>query len=374
MYYRNFFFSLVTIISLSLLYSCNSHGSNGDDAAQNNNCLPDSLLKNLTYDTIKSKPVTSELSLSGKITYNEDNVAKVFPLVSGQVTDVKVSLGDYVERGKVLAVIRSSDMANYYDEFKSSQAELAVAKKNLEVTTSMKNSGISSEKDYLIAQNDYKKALAEYNKILEVLKINGSSFSAKDSTGSGYVIKSPIEGFVVEKNITTGKDIRPDDNSALFTISDLKDVWAVANVFETDITKVQVGSLADITTLSYPEKIFNGKIEHISNILDPETKVMSIRVSLANPDFKLKPGMFAHFTLHFPENKPMLAVKSTSVIFSDNKNYILRYRGKCDVTIQQVDIFKSSDGISFIESKSLKEGDLAIARDGLFVFTELEKL
>jgi cobalt-zinc-cadmium efflux system membrane fusion protein len=265
-------------------------------------------------------------------------------------------------------------MANYYNEFKASQSELVIAKKNMEVTVSMKNSGVSSEKDYLVSQNEYQKALAQYNKILEVLKINGSSFSVKDSTGSGYVIKSPISGFIVEKDITIGKDIRPDDNSALFTISDLKEVWAVANVFETDIAKVQIGSITEITTLSYPGKTFNGKIERISNILDPETKVMSIKVHLENDDFKLKPGMFAHFILHFPEDKKMLAVKSNTIIFSDNKNYVLRYRGKCDVTIQPVNIFKSSDGISFIESESLREGDLAIARNGLFVFTELEKL
>jgi cobalt-zinc-cadmium efflux system membrane fusion protein len=366
--------SIIPVISLLLLSSCGNHVSNDDDASKQHVCLPDSLLKNLTFDTIRSESVNSDLTLSGKITYNEDNVAKVFPLVSGQVTEVKVSLGDYVEKGKVLAIIRSTDMAGYYNEFKASQSELAIAKKNMEVTASMKSSGVSSEKDYLVAENEYNKAVAQYNKIFEVLKINGSSLSAKDSTGSGYVIKSPISGFIVEKNITNGKEIRPDDNSVLFTISDLKDVWAVANVFETDIAKVQAGTLADITTLSYPEKIFRGKIERISNILDPDSKVMSIKVHLENSDFKLKPGMFAHFILHFPENKKMLAVKSTSIIFSDNKNYVIRYRGKCDVTIQPVNIFKVSEGVSFIESETLHEGDLAIARNGLFVFTELEKL
>lgn len=366
--------SIIPVISLLLLSSCGNRVSNDDDASKQHVCLPDSLLKNLTFDTIRSESVNSDLTLSGKITYNEDNVAKVFPLVSGQVNEVKVSLGDFVEKGKVLAIIRSTDMAGYYNEFKASQSELAIAKKNMEVTASMKSSGVSSEKDYLVAENEYNKALAQYNKIFEVLQINGSSLSAKDSTGSDYVIKSPISGFIVEKNITNGKEIRPDDNSALFTISDLKDVWAVANVFETDIAKVQAGTLADITTLSYPEKIFHGKIERISNILDPDSKVMSIKVHLENSDFKLKPGMFAHFILHFPEDKKMLAVKSASIIFNDNKNYVIRYRGKCDVTIQPVDIFKVSEGVSFIECESLHEGDLTIARNGLFVFTELEKL
>jgi cobalt-zinc-cadmium efflux system membrane fusion protein len=364
---------LFCLISFAFLYSCSGHESNQDKAANKQFCLPDSLLKNITFDTLKAESVNSELALAGKITYNEDNVAKIFPLVSGQVVEVKVSLGDFVEKGKVLAVIRSSDMANYYNEFRSSQSELAIARKNLEVTASMKSSGVSSDKDYLIAQNEYQKALAQYSKINEVLKIYGSSFSPKDSTGSGYVIKSPINGFVVDKNINTGKDIRPDDNSSLFIISDLKDVWAVANVFETDIDKVRVGSLAEITTLSYPDKKFSGNVERISNILDPETKVMSIRIRLENPDFKLKPGMFAHFLIRFPEAKRMLAVKSSTIIFSNNKNYIVHFRNKCEVTSQEVQIFKTYNGISFIEGLSLWEGDLEIARNGLFVFTALEK-
>ncbi len=370
---RKIFPGLIVMLSFAFLLSCTGPDTSQDNANKNQFCLPDSLLKNITFDTLKAESVNSELALAGKITYNEDNVAKIFPLVSGQVAEVKVSLGDFVEKGKVLAVIRSSDMANFYNEFRSSQSELAIAKKSLEVTAAMKNSGVSSDKEFLVAQNEYQKASAQYNKISEVLKIYGSSFSAKDSSGSGYVIKSPISGFVVEKNITSGKDIRPDDNSALFIISDLKDVWAVANVFETDIEKVSVGSSAEITTLSYPGKKFSGNIERISNILDPETKVMSIRIRLENPEFKLKPGMFAHFLIRFPEDKQMLAVKSNTVIFSNNKNYILRFGSKCDVKCEQVKIFKSFNGISFIEGSLLREGDLAIARNGLFVFTAMEK-
>ena len=78
------------------------------------------------------------------------------------------------------------------------------------------------------------------------------------------------------KNITAGKDIRTDDNSALVVISDLRDVWAVANVFETDVEKAKVGSDAEISTLSYPGLSFRGKVDRVSNILDPDTKVMSI--------------------------------------------------------------------------------------------------
>src|SRR6266487_7196169 len=264
-----FFFILLSITAL-LLTSCGMKviDSDTNETAQEF-CIPDSLMKNITLDTVRSEYVMSDLKLSGKITFNEDNVVKVFPLVSGNVTDVKASLGDYVQKGQLLAVVRSSDMANYFNDYKSAQSELAIAKKNLEVTADMHNSGVSSEKDYLTAQNEYQKALAQFNKVNEVLKIYGSNLQASDSIGSGYRIKAPISGFIVEKNVNTGMELRTDDANNLFTISDLKEVWATANVYETDIAKIKVGNEAVISTLSYPDKQFTGKIERISNILSP---------------------------------------------------------------------------------------------------------
>jgi cobalt-zinc-cadmium efflux system membrane fusion protein len=370
MHHRKLLSGSGLFFALLFLYSCGNHTSSVQ-TSEKGFCLPDSLLKNLVLDTLRTETGNNEITLSGKISFNEDNVSKIFPLVSGHVTYVKISLGDYVEKGKVLAVIESSDMANYYNEYKSSLSELAVAKKNLEVTGSMRNSGVSSEKDFLVAQNEYQKAQAEYNKIKEVLKINGSSVVPNDSTGSGYVIKSPISGFVVEKNITAGMDLRPDANESLFTISDLKSLWATANVYETDISKIKTGSDADIVTLSYPDEKFSGKVERISNLLDPETKLMSIKIGLKNQDYKLKPGMFARISVRSQEGIKLMAVKTSSLIFEDNKCFVLRFRNKCDISLQRVNIYKSINEKSYFESDSLKEGDLTIARDGLFVYTAL---
>ena len=370
---KKFLFGPGFFFMVIYLFSCGNHGV-PDPRGENRFCIPDSLLKNVTFDTLRIGSVKSLLSLSGKIAFNEDKVSRIYPLVSGHVSEVMVTLGDYVEKGKILARIESSDMANYFNELKSSQADVAIARKNLEVTANMRNSGVSSDKDYLIAQNEYQKALAELKKISEVLKINGSSFTADDSTGSGYVIKAPISGFVAEKNVTVGMDIRPDANENIFTISDLKEVWATANVYESDISKIKVGCEAEVVTLSYPDKKFIGKIERVSNVLDPETKVMSVRIRINNRDFALKPGMFAHISILLPEANRMITVRTNSIIFDDNKSFVLRYRNKCSVSIEKVNILKSLDDVNYVESDSLQEGDLLISRNGLFIFTAIRSL
>src|ERR1035437_2997237 len=76
-------------------------------------CLTDSMLKSVTFDTVRTEAVTNELALSGIITVNEDNMVKIFPLASGHVLEVRVTLGDFIKEGQVLAFIASSEMQNF---------------------------------------------------------------------------------------------------------------------------------------------------------------------------------------------------------------------------------------------------------------------
>lgn len=335
-------------------------------------CIPDSLLQNITLDTVRSEPVMNELILSGKIAVNEEKQAKVFPLASGHVVEVKASLGDYVKQGQVLVVIRSSDMANYFDEYNSSKSELTIAKKSLDVADDMYKSGLITEKEYINAQTDYQKALSASNKITEILKVYGTTEKEGTASGAGYVIKAPANGFIVEKNVNPGMDVRPDAGNNLFTIADLNEVWVVANAYETDIEKINIGYLADVTVLSYSTQNFPGRIDKISNILNPETNVLNVKIRLDNPGYLLKPGMFTRITIRYPDNKQMLAIPSGAVIFDDNKNWVLRYKDKCHVEMQQVTVYKHLEGKTYIQGSNLQENNRLITRNGIYIFTALK--
>ncbi len=68
--------------------------------------LPDSLLKTIEIDTVGSSRVLNSLTLTGKVDFNEDQVIKIYPVISGQVSDIRVMLGDYVKKGQTLAVLK----------------------------------------------------------------------------------------------------------------------------------------------------------------------------------------------------------------------------------------------------------------------------
>src|SRR6201996_933759 len=95
-------------------------------------CISDSLAKMITIDTAKTTTMKDELSLSGEVSSDDNNVVKVFPFSSGQVVEVKVSLGDKVAKGQTLAVMRSADVAGNYTDLSSTQSDIAVFKRQLD--------------------------------------------------------------------------------------------------------------------------------------------------------------------------------------------------------------------------------------------------
>ena len=270
----------------------------------------DTLLKQANTDTVRNDTTKNELKLTSTITCNEDRKADIFPVVGGHVNQVRAQLGDFVNKGEVLAVIRSSDMAGFMKSYISAQSAYNAARKNMDVMEDMYKTGLNSEKEYTQARSDFESAQAELARMKEIRKIYG------DSQEGDYLVKSPVSGFVVKKNITEDMELRADNANSLFSISDLSKVWVLANVYETDIEKIKLGNDAEVTTISYPDKVFLGKIDKIFNVLDPDSKVMKVRVILDNPDYILKPEMFATVTIKFKGNQKHTPTPPGAVILN----------------------------------------------------------
>jgi cobalt-zinc-cadmium efflux system membrane fusion protein len=330
-------------------------------------CISDSLAKMVKIDTAKTTPMKDELSLSGEVSFDDNKVVKVFPFASGQVVDVKVSLGDKVSKGQTLAVIRSADVAGNYTDLTSTKADLAISKRQLEQAEYLYKNGISSERDYTEARENYNKAMASNTKVRDQIAINGGGNTSASGT---LVIKAPGNGYVVEKNISAGNFIRPDNSSSLFTISDMKDVWIWANVFESDIAKIKKGYDARITTLAYPDKVFNGNVDEISSVLDPDNKVMKVRIALNNNDLLLKPEMFTNVLVTNKEANSSVAIPSAAVIFNNSRNYVVVYNGNCDLQVREVSVIKSVDDITYISS-GLKPGEKVVSKGQLLLYNAL---
>jgi cobalt-zinc-cadmium efflux system membrane fusion protein len=364
MYSKYKILTLATAIFMSgfTLQSC--HHGDDSQAKDTRFEVTDSLLKSLLIDTVKEASALTQITLTGSIAPDENKMVKIFPLVSGVAQDVRVQLGDVVQKGQTLAIMRSAEMAGYTKDYISSEADIRNTKRVLESTQDLYKSGLASQKDFEQAQSDYQKAVAEGKRAGAVISINKSN-------ENGYEVKTPLTGFVVEKNLTSNTQVRADNSQNLFTIADLSTVYVLVNVYESDISKIQTGDPVKVTTLSYPDKTFDGKIDRIDNMLDPDNKVMHARIKINNPGNLLKPGMFANIMIKAKSGEDLPEISSNALVFDNDKNYVIVVDGKAKVHIQPIEIAKTVEDRAYI-SKGLKPGDRIVASRQAYLYESLK--
>lgn len=326
--------------------------------------LSDNMLKTTTTAPAITEPVKNELSFYGKITADNNKSIDVYPLVGGNVVKVNVELGDYVKKGQILATIKSTDIADFEKQMVDAKSDLLVAKNNLKVSQELFDGKLNAERDVLEAKGQVAKAISQLNRIEETYKI----YNIKG--GSMYQVTAPISGFIIQKSINQDMLLRNDRSENIFDIAEISEVWAMANVNESDIEKVKLGEDADISTLSYPDKVFKGKVDKIFNVIDPNTKAMNARIRLSNKDFLLKPDMNASIKLSFNENESMIAVPSTALIFDKSKNFVMIFKDRNNIETRQVEVYRQVGETTYISS-GLKENEKVITNNQLFIYDAL---
>jgi membrane fusion protein, heavy metal efflux system len=364
---KNIFVILLLTVSVTiLLLSCN--GTDANVAKQSKEPLiSDSTMQLLKIDTVQLKNIDDEVKLSGEVNFDENKMVKVYPFSSGQVLNVNVSIGDYVKAGQTLATIKSADIAGNYSDLSVAGNDVIIAKRAMENAEHLYKNGISSEKEYIEAKENYKKAVSNANKIHTQIQINGGG---RTNTSGVYTVSAPRSGYVVEKLINPGNFIRNDNNSNLFTIGDISDVWIWANVFETDIAKVKQGYKAEVTSIAYPDSIFIGRVDKVNEMLDPVTKVMKIKIVLPNKSGVLKPEMFANIIIRNSGSRQALAVPSSAIISENGKNYVIIYNNANDVKVQEVTILKVMGTNTFINS-GVAANQKIITQNQILVYRKL---
>jgi len=326
--------------------------------------ISDAMMKTTTFGKAKMEVLKNELKFFGKISANKNKLIEVYPVVGGNVEKVNVELGDYVHKGQVLATIRSTEVAGYEKDFQDAQNEVIVAKNNLKVTQEMFDGKLSTERDVLQAKSELEKAKSQLNRLQETYKI----YNLKP--GSIYQVVAPIDGYIIQKNINQNMQLRSDRTDNIFDVADTKDVWAIANVNESDINQVGLGMDATVSTLSNPDKKFQGKVDKIFKIIDPETNAMNVRIVLNNNASLLVPESKATINISYSENKSMLAIPSSAIIFNNNKYYVISYKDRSHLKIRQVEVYRQVGDTTYITS-GLNENERVITHNQLLYYETL---
>lgn len=358
-------FILLPILGLMLVYGCGKK----EEVKENKDekfCIDKELKEKITIEPVQKRAVSESINLTGNITYNGDHVVQFNSLVEGIITKTTFSLGDYVKKGQVLAEIKSTELNSMQSESKSLQSQIAVAQRNLQAAKSMFEDGISSQKDLMQAQSE----LDVLKSSLENVRANLAMFSAS-SERSVFQIKAPTEGYIVDKNISPGMQIT-DSSEPLFTISDLKEIWVLVNVYTSNLKNVSENMLVDVTTPAYPGEIFKGKIKMLAKVFDADEHVLKARIVMENKNLKLKPGMTADISIDKSTGgESLAAVPAKAAIFDNNRDYILIYKNDCTIETREINpTIKNNTWLYF--DKGVNEGEKVITKNQLLIHERLK--
>jgi cobalt-zinc-cadmium efflux system membrane fusion protein len=349
------------LIPLALASSC---GSKHTEPPKDSAVISDSLVKNAETALVTSEDETDVIKLNGKVEPDETKLAKVYALVSGKILSVNVELGDYVTKGRVLAVLNSTEVAGLSNDLALAEGNLALAKKSLQTTKDLYEGKLATQQDYISAQISYNRAQSELNRAREVIAIAGGQ-------NATYTLTAPISGYVIEKNITSNSAVRADNSSDLFAIADLSKVWVTANVYESDMTAINLGDHVVINTLAQPDKDYDGRIDKIYNVLDPTTRTMKVRVTMDNTNGELKPEMFATVKVHQRPTGKTLAIPSKAILMDNSRNYVVVRNGN-KLEVREINLIKRTDDKAYIAS-GLNLGDQVVTSGQVFFYQALTK-
>jgi cobalt-zinc-cadmium efflux system membrane fusion protein len=252
------------------------------------------LRSRLNVMAASSQAVSPKLLLPAVVESDPARTAAVLAPLSGRLVALKVALGDRVSRGQVVAIIDSPDLGQAYDDNEKAADAFKLTEKNLGRQEAQNKLGVASDRDLDQAKSDYAQAAAEYTRSQARLKILGASTESK--AAHELPVAAPVSGSVTTLSVTPGNMIN-DPTQPLMTIADLSTIWVTAMVPEKDIASVSKNQDAQVTLTAYPDRVLQGKVLFLSDVIDSDSRRGKIRIAFANADYALKPNMFATVVL-----------------------------------------------------------------------------
>jgi cobalt-zinc-cadmium efflux system membrane fusion protein len=239
-----------------------------------------------------------KLRFNGRLVWNEDRTVRVFAPFGGRVQSIAVRPGDRVKAGQTLAVLSAPDLGVAQADARKAENDLALAQKNLERIRELYEAGVAAAKDLHAAQGEVARARAERERALAKLKLYGKT----DTVDQQLALRSPVAGAVVERNLNPGQELRTDSqgDKPLFVVSDPSRLWFLLDVSEQDIGRVKPGTEVRLSTTSLGDDRVTGRIQHVADLVDPQTRTVKVRGAVDKADERLKAEMFTVAVLHVP--------------------------------------------------------------------------
>ena len=297
---------------------------------------------------IQTRKVGNDLSeksirLNGKIQADERLRNTQPSHIPGRIEKLLVNFtGEYVKKGQILAYV-------YSPELVSTQEELLEAQKVKESQPQLFESVKNKLKNWKISSDQIDKILTQKQPI------------------QSFPVRADFSGYVTNMLVAHGQYV--EKGQPIYEIADLSSVWAMFEVYESDLQWVNQGDEIEYTVASIPGETFTGKISYMDPVINPKTRVAKARIEVSNKGLKLKPEMFISGTIEskLGENKDRLIIPKSAVMWTGKRSVVYVKNETAEMLTFKMRMIELGVqlGDSYIVQSGLESGE-EIAVNGTF--------
>ena len=347
-------YGLFTIVMLTLI-SCNS----GKDSNEPIQLEEKSNSEEVTITTSQFSSSQMELGkfsnqvfhqsvkTNGMFDVPPESKVSVSAYFGGYVKELNLLPGQEVKKGQLLFTLENPEYVQLQEEFLVAKAQLGYLKSDFERQKELVKDNVTSQKNFLKAESDYRVTSATYESLkkkLGLMNINPNNIT-ENSIRSTISVTAPISGFITSVNAEKGMFLNPADIAT--TITNTDHLHIELNIFETDFSQVEIGQQIQFRLQKEGSKYYQAKVYLISKSIDAQKRTANVHGHLINDDEErlFAPGMYVEAEI-FTATDSLPALPQEAIVDLEDRHYLLIKTGE------------DTDGIKF-DRKEIQVGRTA---------------
>lgn len=333
------------------------------------------LMKQIKVLAIGESQVHESLRLPARVELDQQHVARIGATVTGRITDIQAILGQQVRKGEQLATLNSTELGLAQSAYLKTSSQVNLHRLAVTRAKRLLASDVIAAADLLEREGLLNEAEVDLRTATDQLRVFGMSdkdlarLSKEKKIHSFLPITASIQGTIVERKVTVGQVVQPAD--ALFTVADLSNLWVVAELPEQQATWAHKGDEAVFTIAALPGQELTGRLIYVADMVDPNTRTVTLRMALPNPQHIYKPQMLATLTIKKPAVQE-LALPDSAVLRVNDSDHVFIQTADDEFQLRPVQLGIHTGNVRRILG-GLQRGDKVVVDGGFHLNSERQR-
>ncbi|NJD08710.1 MAG: efflux RND transporter periplasmic adaptor subunit [Methylococcaceae bacterium] len=275
--------------------------------------------------TVAEDELRDSLRLPARVELDQQRVARIGATVTGRIVEVHAYLGQRVHKGEVLALLNSTELGLAQSAYLKASSQVNLRRLAVQRAQRLLQSDVIAAAEVQEREGALTEAEVDLQAAEDQLRVMGMTEPdlkrlARDRKIHSFSpVSASLDGVVIERQVNLGQVVQPSD--ALYTVADLSRVWLVAEVPEQQAQWAHTGDEAEAEIPALPGQNVRGVLIYVADLVDPETRTVTVRMDVPNPLHALKPQMLATLLIR-KQGRRSLVLPDTAVIREDDRDHV----------------------------------------------------